>query len=176
VSIDYHVEFEKHFYSVPYRLIHKEVDLRATENTVEIFYQQQRQAAHPRSAVLGRYTTQPEHMPQAHQHYAEWSPERFLHWAEQLGPHIAQLVAAVLSLHLHPQQSYRTCLGILGLAKRYTAERLDAACQRALPAGIRSYKGVRNILDAQLDQLPLPEPTAAALSDHANLRGPTYYN
>ncbi len=176
VSIDYHVEFEKHFYSVPYRLIHKEVDLRATENTVEIFYQQQRQAAHPRSAILGRYTTQSEHMPPAHQHYAEWSPERFLRWAEQLGPHIAQLIAAILSLRLHPEQTYRTCLGILGLAKRYTAERLDAACQRALPAGIRSYKGVRNILEAQLDQLPLQEPAAASLSDHANLRGPTYYN
>ena len=176
VSIDYHVEFEKHFYSVPYRLIHKEVDLRATENTVEIFYQQQRQAAHPRSAVLGRYSTLSEHMPEAHQHYAEWSPERFLHWAEQLGPHVAQLVAAILSLRQHPEQTYRTCLGVLGLAKRYSAERLDAACQRALPAGIQSYKGVRNILEAQLDQLPLQEPAATALSDHANLRGPTYYN
>jgi transposase len=176
VNIDYHVEFEKHFYSVPHPLIHKEVDLRATENTLEIFYHQQRQASHPRSAVPGRYTTLAEHMPQAHQHYAEWSPERFIRWAEQLGPHIAQLIVAILGLRLHPQQAYRTCLGILGLAKRYTAERLDAACQRALPAGIRSYKGLRNILDAQLDQLPPPEPAAASLPDHANLRGPAYYH
>lgn len=175
VNIDYHVEFEKHFYSVPYGLIHKEVDLRATEHTLEIFYQQQRQASHPRSAVPGRFTTQADHMPPAHQHYAEWSPERFLRWAEQLGPHIAQLVAAVLGLRLHPQQAYRTCLGILGLAKRYTPERLEAACRRALPAGIRSYKGVRNILEAQLDQVPPQEPVAASLRDHANLRGPAYY-
>lgn len=176
VNIDYHVEFEKHYYSVPYALIHKEVDLRATENTIEIFYQQQRQASHPRSAVPGRFTTQSEHMPPAHQQYAEWSPERFLRWAEQLGPHTAQLIATILGLRLHPQQTYRTCLGILGLAKRYTAERLEAACQLAGPAGIRSYKGVRNILDAQLDQLPPPEPAAASLRDHANLRGPAYYH
>ena len=176
VNIDYHVEFEKHFYSVPYSLIHKEVDLRASEHTVEIFYRQHRQASHPRSALPGRYTTQAAHMPPAHQHYAEWSPERFLQWAEQLGPHTAQLIATILGLRLHPQQAYRTCLGILGLAKRYTPQRLEAACQLAWPAGIRSYKGVRNILDAQLDQLPLPEPTAAALSDHANLRGPAYYH
>jgi transposase len=110
VSIDYHIEFEKHFYSVPYSLIHKEVDLRATENTVEIYYQRQLQAAHPRSAVLGRYTTLREHMPKAHQHYAEWSPERFLHWAEQLGPNVALLIAVVLSQRRHPEQSYRTCL------------------------------------------------------------------
>lgn len=176
VNIDYHVEFEKHFYSVPYTLIHKEVDLRATDNTVEIFYQQQRQASHLRSAVAGRFTTLTEHMPPAHQHYAEWSPERFLRWAEDFGPHTAQLIAAVLGQRTHPQQSFRTCLGILGLAKRYTAERLEAACQRALPAGIRSYKGVRNILEAQLDQLPLPEPATAALREHANLRGPAYYH
>jgi transposase len=177
VNIDYHVEFEKHFYSVPYTLLQKEVDLRATETTVEIFYQQQRQASHLRSAVPGRFTTLAEHMPPAHQHYAEWSPERFLSWAEQLGPHTAQLIAAVLEQRLHPQQAYRTCLGILGLAKRYTPARLEAACQRALPAGIRSYKGLRNTrsVDAQLDQLPLPEPTVASLTDHANVRGPAYY-
>ena len=160
---------------MPYGLIHKEVDLRATENTVEIFYHQQRQASHPRSAVPGRYTTQSEHMPPAHQAYQEWSPERFLLWAEPLGPHTAQLIATILEQRLYPQQTYRTCLGILGLAKRYTPERLDAACQRALPADIRSYKGVRNILEAQLDQLPPPEPTAPSVRDHANLRGPAYY-
>ena len=176
VNIDYHVEFEKHFYSVPYSLIHKEVDLRASEHTVEIFYRQQRQASHPRSALPGRYTTQAAHMPPAHQHYAEWSPERFLQWAEQLGPHTAQLIATILGLRLHPQQAYRTCLGILGLAKRYTPQRLEAACQLAWPAGIRSYKGVRNILDAQLDQLPPPELPTAPRLDHANLRGPAYYH
>jgi transposase len=176
VSIDYHVQFEKHFYSMPYGLIHKEVDLRATENTVEIYYQRQLQASHPRSAVPGRYTTQKDHMPGNHRHYAEWSPERFLQWAEKLGPNVAQLIAVVLSQRRHPEQTYRTCLGVLGLAKRYSDSRLEAACQRALSGGIHSYKGVRNILDAQLDQLPLSEPATTTLTDHANLRGPAYFN
>jgi transposase len=176
VSIDYHVEFEKHFYSVPYGLIHKEVDLRAAENTVEIYHQRQRQASHPRSSAQGRYTTLKEHMPKAHQHYAEWSPERFLHWAEKLGPHVVQLIAVVLSQRRHPEQTYRTCLGVLGLAKRYSDSRLDAACQRALASGLHSYKGIRNILEARLDQLPLAEPANTTLADHANLRGPAYYN
>lgn len=176
MNIDYHIEFEKHLYSVPHTLIHKEVDLRAPENPLEIFHHHQRQASHPPSAVPRRHTTLAKHIPQAHQHHPASSPERFIRWAEQLGPHIAQLIVALLGLRLHPQQTYRTCLGILGLAKRYTAERLDAACQRALPAGIRPYKGLRNILDAQLDQLPPPEPAAASLPAHANLRGPAYYH
>jgi transposase len=176
VHIDYHVVFEKHYYSVPYSLIGKEVDIRATEKTVEIFYKRTRQASHRRSQAKGRYSTQNEHMPPAHQKYSDWSPERFLRWADEIGPHTAQLIAAVLDARRHPQQAYRSCLGILGLAKRYTDARLEAACHRALLAGIRSYKGVRNILDNQLDQLELEQPPATPLPAHANVRGESYYN
>jgi len=177
VHIDYHIEFEKHFYSVPYTLIHKEVDVRATEHTLEIFYRQRRQTAHPRSAALGRFTTQPEHMPPAHRALSEWSPQRFQHWAEQIGPDTAQLISGVLASRLHPQQAYRTSLGLLGLAKRYTAARLEAACRYALSAGIRTYSGVHHILEAHLDQLPPAEPVPALRStEHTNLRGPTYYH
>ncbi|MFQ5409776.1 MAG: IS21 family transposase [Anaerolineales bacterium] len=176
VNIDYHVEFDKHFYSVPHTLIRKGVDVRATENTVEIFYKHERQASHPRSHALGRFSTRPEHMPPAHRAYSEWSPERFLRWAEKFGPHTAQLIEAVLAARKHPQQAYRTCLGILGLGKRYTDERLEAACRRALAAGIHSYKGVRNILDAQLDRRQPDEPAAVPLSSHANIRGEAYYH
>jgi transposase len=176
VHIDYHVSFEKHYYSVPYTLIGKEVDIRATEKTVEIFYRRTRQASHPRCQAQGRYSTQNEHMPPAHQKYSDWSPERFLGWANDIGPHTSQLIAAVLDARRHPQQAYRSCLGILGLAKRYTNDRLEAACRRALPAGIRSYKGIRNILDNKLDQLELDQPPAAPLPAHANIRGETYYN
>ena len=176
VHIDYHVEFEKHFYSVPYTLIHQEVDVRATEHTIEIFYRQQRQAAHPRSTASGRFTTQVAHMPPAHQAVSDWSPERFQSWAEQIGSHTAQLIGTVLVSRVHPQQAYRTCLGILNLAKRYTAARLEAACRYALPAEIHSYKGLHHILEAQLDRLPLAEPTPdVPPTDHANLRGPAYY-
>jgi transposase len=176
VHIDYHVAFEKHYYSVPYSLIGKEVDIRATEKTVEIFYRRTRQASHYRSQAKGRYSTQNEHMPPAHQRYSDWSPERFLRWANEIGPHTSQLITAVLDARRHPQQAYRSCLGILGLAKRYTDERLEAACHRALLAGIRSYKGVRNILENKLDQLDLEQPPAAPLPTHANVRGESYYN
>lgn len=176
VHIDYHVSFEKHYYSVPYTLIGKEVDIRATEKTVEIFYQRQRRASHRRSPAQGRYSTQNEHMPPAHQKYNDWSPERFLRWAEEIGPDTTRLIAAVLEARRHPQQAYRSCLGILGLAKRYTNTRLEAACRRALPAGIRSYKGVRNILENKLDQLEVDQPPVAPLPSHANIRGEGYYN
>ncbi len=107
---------------------------------------------------------------------SEWSPDRFLRWAEKIGPHTAQLVEAVLASRRHPQQAYRSCLGILHLSKRYTDERLEAACRRAFPAGIRSYKGIKNILDTKLDQLQPEEPTTAALTTHANIRGQSYYS
>ena len=176
MHIDYHVSFEKHYYSVPYTLIGKEVDIRATEKTVEIYYQRKRRASHRRSPAQGRYSTQNEHMPPAHQKYSDWSPERFLRWAEEIGPDTTRLIAAVLESRRHPQQAYRSCLGILGLAKRYTNTRLEAACRRALRAGIRSYKGVRNILDNKLDQLEVDQPPAAPLPSHANIRGESYYN
>ena len=176
VHIDYHVEYDRHFYSVPYALIGKEVDIRATEQTVEVFYQRTRQASHLRSRLPGRYSTQREHMPPAHQAVSDWSPERFLAWAEEIGPLTGQLIAAVLDSRRHPQQAYRSCLGILSLAKRYGNDRLEAACRRALPAGIRSYKGLRNILDNKLDQLERDQPPAAPLPAHANIRGERYYN
>jgi len=176
VHIDYHVSFEKHYYSVPYTLIGKEVEIRVTEKTVEIFYQRQRRASHRRSPAQGRYSTQNEHMPPAHQKYSDWSPERFLRWAEEIGPDTTRLIAAVLEARRHPQQAYRSCLGILSLSKRYTNVRLEAACRRALPAGICSYKGVRNILENKLDRLEMDQSPAAVLPSHANIRGESYYN
>lgn len=176
VHIDYHVFFDKHYYSVPHGLIGKEVDIRAPEKVVEIFYQRSRWASHRRSQAQGRYSTQREHMPPAHQKYNEWSPERFLRWAEEVGPKTTRLIAAVLDARRHPQQAYRSCLGILGLGKRYSNARLEAACGRALPAGIRSYKGIRNILENKLDQLELDDPPAGPLPGHANIRGESYYN
>ena len=115
-------------------------------------------------------------MPPAHQQVGDWSPERFLRWAGEIGPHTAQLIAAVLDGRRHPQQAYRSCLGILGLGKRYPNARLEAACRRALPAGIRSYKGIHNILKNKLDQLELELPPATPLPTHTNIRGQNYYH
>jgi transposase len=178
INVDYHVEFERHYYSVPYTLDrHQEVYVRVTESTLEILYNGSRIASHPRSNTPGRYTTLPEHMPPAHQSYLEWSPERFIGWAKTIGPHTAQLVQAVLESRKHPQQAYRSCLGILRLAKQYGESRLEAACRRALPAGILSYKGVKNILDAKLDQVePEQEAPKSISNGHANIRGPQYYH
>jgi len=176
INVDYHVEFERHYYSVPYTLGRQEVYVRATESALEIFCNRQRVASHPRSNTPGRHTTLSEHMPPAHQSYQEWSPERFTRWAQTIGPHTAQLVQAVLESRKHPQQAYRSCLGILRLAKHYSEARLEAACRRALPAGILSYKGIKNILDAKLDQAEPEEPTHVVPSRHANIRGQTYYH
>lgn len=176
VHIDYHVAFEKHYYSVPFTLQGKEVEVRATEKSVEIFYRRQRQASHARVDAPGRYSTTREHMPPAHQAVDGWSPERFLSWAEESGPQTTALIGLILDGRRHPQQAYRTCLGILGLAKRYGHDRLETACQRALTAGIHSYKGVHNILKNKLDQLERDQPPATPLPSHANIRGKGYYN
>ncbi len=176
VHIDYHIAFEKHHYSVPYTLVGQEVDLRATEKMVEIYFQRTRVASHPRARTKGRFTTQKEHMPPAHQAYQDWSPERFLRWAAEIGAQTQALIAAVLEARRHPEQAYRTCLGILGLAKRYTPPRLEAACVRANAAGIRSYRGLRNILDNHLDQVALDPAPPTSLPTHANIRGENYYN
>jgi transposase len=176
VHIDYHVLFDNHFYSVSYTLTGKEVTIRATEKTVEIFYQRNRVASHPRSTAKGRFSTHSVHMPPEHQFYSQWSPERFLRWAGEIGVQTTELISRALDARRHPEQAYRTCLGILGLAKRYSLERLEAACQRANAAGICSYKGVHNILKNNLDQLPLEPVSDIPLPPHANIRGENYYN
>jgi transposase len=175
VNIDYHVEFDKHYYSVPYTLIHKEVWIRATQSTLEIFHNRKRIASHRRSKSRGHHTTVAEHMPSAHQKYLEWSPERLTHWAHKIGPHTAQFVQVLLESRRHPEQAYRSCLGILRLGERHGEERLEAACHRALAANIHSYKGIKNILDAKLDQVELNPPLTVVPDSHENIRGQEYY-
>jgi transposase len=176
VNVDYHVAFDKHHYSVPHTLMGKEVEVRATEKTIEIFYRRQRQASHCRVNAPGRYSTQREHMPPAHRAIDSWSPDHFQRQAEEIGPQTSQLIALVLDGQRHPQQAYRTCSGILGLGKRYDHTRLEAACRRALAAGIQSYKGLLNILQHRLDQLDVEPPPTSALSSHTNIRGNGYYH
>ena len=176
VNIDYHVEFDKHYYSVPYSLIHQQVYIRATQRTIQISFKNRCVASHLRSHTRGSHTTVSDHMPPAHQKYAEWSPERILRWAQTMGPHTTQLIDALFASRKYPQQAFRSCLGILRLGQRYGPDRLEAACRRALPAGIHSYKGVKNILDANLDQIDLDPPSPSTLPDHANIRGNTYFH
>jgi transposase len=175
VGVDYHVGFDHNFYSVPYRLCGQVAWIRATQRTVELFVQSQRVASHRRAFTTAKYYTLDEHRPPAHKKYLEWTPERFLRWARQIGPATAQLIDARLNAKQHPEQSYRACLGILGLAKRYTEPRLEAACRRALGSGIHSYQGLKNILESRYDQLPLELAEPKTPPAHPHLRGKTYY-
>jgi len=178
VNIDYHVDVDHHLYSVPHPLVHSVVEVCLTAATVEIYHRGQRVWLHVRSAHHGGYTTIPEHMPKAHRAHLEWTPTRLIRWAETLGPSVGGLARAILESRPHPEQGYRSCLGLMRLAKRHGPERLDAACARALAAGARSYKHVDSILKHGLDRVPLDPPAAAATRSagaHANVRGPAYY-
>jgi len=174
VNIDYHIEYEKHFYSVPFTLIHEEVRIRATENMLEIFHKSQREAVanHPRSSALGRYSTQTAHMPIKHQKMGEWNAERILRWAEQTGPETAQFIQALLVSRQHPEQAFRCCLGILRLSTRHSAVQMETACQSAYEGRVFSYRGVKDLLENQPALSP-SEPIQLPL--HENIRGTTYY-
>ena len=177
VSIDYHIELHGHYYSVPYALIHEHVDARLTATTVEVFHRGQRVAAHRRSVVRGQHTTDPAHMPKAHQRHLEWTPSRLIDWARTIGPQTAARVQAILADRPHPEQGYRSCLGILRLAKRYGLPRLEAACARAGAVEARSYRHVDSILKHGLDRLatPAPSPQLTRTPVHEHLRGRAYY-
>ena len=178
VHLDYHIEVAGHFYSVPHRLVRQQVDVRLTATMVEILCKGERVASHARSARKGGFTTVPAHMPLSHQRHFEWTPGRFLTWAVTIGPQTTVLVHHLLQRR-YPEQGYRSCLGLLQLAKRYSPARLEAACQRALAVGAFTRRSVASILEHGLDQLPSPaEATAPATVPfvHENLRGPTYYH
>jgi transposase len=177
VNIDYHVELEGHYYSVPHALVRKALEVRYTERTVECLYRGQRVASHLRSHLKGRHTTVAEHMPAAHRQYAEWTPERLIRWAEKTGPATAGVIQTLLHSRAHPQQGFRACLGILRLSKGYGDERLEAACRRALRIGSASYKSIDSILRQGLDRKALPEQQELELGiAHENIRGAGYYH
>lgn len=177
VHIDYHVEVEGHYYSVPYQLVSQQLDVRVSAQTVECFARGKRVASHLRSLLRGAHTTQGGHMPRAHREYAQWTPERLVRWAREAGPSVGGLIERVMSTRAHPQQGFRSCLGIMRLGQRYGAERLEAACQRALQVDAVSYRSLRSILQAGLDrqEVPAGEPPAALPQVHENLRGSSYY-
>ena len=176
VNVDYHVEVERHWYSVPYGLVGQPCDVRVTAGIIEVLHRGHRVASHRRSAQQGRFTTLTEHMPEAHRRHAEWTPGRIIAWAERSGPATGRLVSAIMASRPHPEQGFRSCLGIMRLGRRYGDERLEAAAARALVIGAHSYRSVESILKAGLDAMPLPgsEPVTS-IGDHANVRGPGYY-
>ena len=176
VHLDYHVEVEGHYYSVPYTLVRKQLEVRYTRTTVECLYRNQRVASHLRNQVRGRHTTIKEHMPPRHQKYAEWTPERFTRWAAKIGPQTKVLTETLLVQRAHPQQAYRTLLGILRLGKAYGEQRLEAACDRALQINALSYRSIESILKNGLDQKPLQKQENSTPIQHSNIRGADYYD
>lgn len=176
VNIDYHIEVEGHYYSVPHMHVRKQVDVRLTERMVEVLLDNRRIAVHARSTRKGGFTTEPSHRPKAHQRHLEWTPSRIVAWAGKTGPRTGELVQRVLESKPHPEQGYRACLGILRLGNRYGPGRLEAACDRALRIHALTYRSVRSILQSGLDQIPLTEQVALSLpQNHEHVRGPAYY-
>jgi transposase len=175
VNIDYHAVVDRHGYSVPYQLIHQELEVRSTAQTVEFFHHGKRVAAHARSYAPGRFTTLEEHRPKSHQRSQQWTPSRLINWAAQTGPQCALVVAQILKDKPHPEMGYRSCLGLMRLGKGVGAERLEAACARALRWGTCSYRSIKSILDKGLERLPIEVELPLASPPHENVRGQTYY-
>lgn len=176
VNIDYHVEFDHNYYSVPYQIRRDLVEVRATRDTVEIFHLHKRVASHLRHHGRSQHSTLTEHMPSSHRAHAEWSPSRILRWAGEVGPATRMLAERIIEERPHPEQGYRACLGILRLGKRFTLERLEKAAERALACRSHSYKSVASILKKNLDSQPLPQLTRASLPFHENIRGSSYFD
>lgn len=180
VGIDYHVEADRHYYSVPHSLVGRHVMLRVTDATLECFFKDARVAAHVRSYLKGKHTTLEAHMPSAHRKHLNWTPGRLLNWGQNIGAGTRAVVQWQLDNRPHPEQGYRACLGLLNLAKTYGEERLEAACRRALAIGSPTRKRIIAILKAKLDQHPDLFPaadTAAATASrvHGNVRGADYF-
>ena len=175
VHIDYHVEFEAHRYSVPHALVGQTMEVRVTRTTVEVLHRGQRVASHARNGRRGGFTTIPEHMPEAHRSHAQWTPQRLVAWAEQIGVAVAETVRRHLAKQRHPEHAYRACLGLLSLERRFGKGRLEAACVMALQLGTTKYTHIRDILANRRDLVELAQPSEWVAPLHAHVRGPGYY-
>lgn len=175
VNLDYHVEFESNFYSVPYGLLHEVVDLRATESVVEILFKGRRITSHVRSHGRNEWVTKAEHMPSSHRAWAEWTPSRILEWLKKTGPSAAALGEEIIRRRPHPEQGFQSCRGIIRLGEHYGAERLERACARAVRVRAFSYKSVEAILKNNLDRAD-DAPASPPLPTHGNVRGGSYYH
>jgi transposase len=175
-GIDYHVEIEKHYYSVPYTLVRQELWARYTASTVEVFHRGTRVAVHRRGPPNRGHTTLSEHMPSSHRRYADWTLPRIMCAAAEIGPNASALVAIILREKRHPEQGFRSCRGIVKLVGRFPRERVEAACERALAVGTRSFSSVKSILDTKLDRKRPEKSADGPAIVHDNIRGPTFYH
>jgi transposase len=166
---------DKHYYSVPYQFIRKKVKLLFTSRQVEVFYKYNRIAVHPRNQARYNYTTIPEHMASTHKFMTDWTPQRFINWGESVGKPVRALIIKVLEKRQHPEQAYKSCMGILSLEKKVGKQRLSNACVRALEYNIHNYKIVQSILEKNLDGTNGTGENDEIPPDHNNIRGSEYY-
>ena len=176
VAPDYHIEIADHFYSVPSKLIRDVVEARFTSATVEIFHKGQRIASHPFSRVRNRHTTTPAHMPSAHRRFAEWTPAKMMDEAASIGPATVALFEAIMKAKPHPEQGFRSCLGIISLVKSHGPERVEAACRRGNHIGATTYGSVASILKHGLDRAFANDAAPESPLQHSNIRGSGYYH
>ena len=176
VNVDYHVEFEGHYYSVPHRLVGTRMEVRVTGQLLEGFASNQRVSCHPVSQVRAGFTTVPDHMPASHRAHLEWTPEKLTNWANSIGVSTTAVVVWQLERRAHPEQAYRTCLGLLSLARKYDATRLEAACTRAMAIRSPKLSSITNILKFGMDRNASLPPGSSPLIDHENVRGADYYH
>jgi len=180
-NVDYHIEVDHNYYSVPYQLAKQEVEVRLTASTVEVLFKGKRVASHRRFHGKGQYSTLKEHMPDSHRRYLEWSPSRLVSWAKSIGPNTAKVAETILAQKPHPEQGFSTHLrwvpglAIFRLAKEFQNDRIEAACGRAVALGAYSYRSVQSILKRNLDQAGVEAPAEAVTVEHENVRGPGYY-
>ena len=156
-------------------MVKEKVDVRITPSTIEIFHKGKRVTSHQKLSGKGKYSTYPEHMPPSHRKHLEWTPARIINWTEKTGTNTAKLVQKLMEGKVHPEQAYRSCLGVLRLAHKHGEERVEATCERALSCGAISYQSIKSILEKGLDKLPLEEKDTSRLPDHDNIRGASYY-
>ena len=179
VAGDYHVELDHHYYSVPHAYINQEILIRFTAQRVECWYRGKSIAVHERSYRQGDQTTLLEHMPKSHRQHLEWTPDRFVVWGARIGPAVERHIRHLLESRPHPEQGFRSCLGLVNLSKRFGDERLEKACERAWSVGARSRKSVESILANHLENWPTSpgdDQSSCASQNHENLRGQTYYH
>lgn len=177
VNIDYHIEFDEHYYSVPYTLIGQVLEIKITSGIIAVFKRGKRLCSHRRSYDLRQRTvTVPEHMPKSHREHLEWTPSRILQWAAKYGEAVKELVEKIMAERSFPEQGYRACLGIIRLERKYSAGKLNKACARALRYRSYSYTAVKNILLKGLEALEEPVQKAAPIIQHENIRGTQYYD
>jgi transposase len=176
VGLDYHIEIDSFFYSVPHALIRQQVDVCITAHTIEVFHRGQRVAAHARRYGGRRHGTDPEHMPSAHRRYADWTPERFQRWGRTVGPNTEGLIVAILANRPHPEQGFRTCLGIMRLLRGIDPARAERVAGRAIEIGALNYKSIASILAHNLDRRANAPAAEQSVIVHSNIRGPRYFH